>query len=466
MALVAALLNDHDRYTGETPVVPPPDAIIVSGDLMQGARIGQANWEQVVRDQYSVAEDFLDQLARRFLNNDRRKIVIIPGNHDVCWNTALSSMEVAPDTDPARQNVYAVLNEPETNYRWSWRDLELYRIVNPAIYAARLDAYWNFAERFYASTGLSVDRRRGYQSFDLDNGRIVVAAFDSTHGNDCFAYSGSFEPGVVGRCYLDMRDRQQQPLLKIALWHHSVQGPPTRNDYLDINEVYQLAGHGFQLGLHGHQHAAAAAAYYVHRERAQEMAVVSAGSLCAGFRELPRGINRQYNLIVINDDYSGARVHVREMVEGGHFTRNSGQGFLQGYTDISWQVPLDAAGRKVDVTQQNERRAIEQAELAASRGEWRAAINYIRQAPMPMGSYVRKLAIEVALRGEDWPFLRDLLADSTSDEEVAILVSALTKLGELDKAEQVLASTVNLQEPLRRDLTDRIALLRLMKGPR
>jgi hypothetical protein len=196
------------------------------------------------------------------------------------------------------------------------------------------------------------------------------------------------------------------------------------------------------------------------------MAVVSAGSLCAGYRELPRGVNRQYNLIVINDDYTGARVHVREMVEGGHFSRKSGHGFLQGYTDISWQVSLDPAGRNVDVVQQNERRAIEQAELSAGHGEWSAAVNHIRRARTPIGSYARKIAVEAALRSEDWPFLKTLLAGSTSDEEVAILISALTHLGELDEAEQILAGAVALEEPLRRSLTERIAIQRLMKGPR
>lgn len=39
-SLIAALLTDGDRYLGETPAVPPPGAIVVSGDLIQGA----ANW--------------------------------------------------------------------------------------------------------------------------------------------------------------------------------------------------------------------------------------------------------------------------------------------------------------------------------------------------------------------------------------------------------------------------------------
>jgi predicted MPP superfamily phosphohydrolase len=466
-ALVAALINDQDRYVGETPAVPQPDAIIVSGDLMQGAALGQPNWEQAVRDQYHVAEDFLDQLTKRFLGGDRSKVAIIPGNHDVCWNTALDSMEVAADTDPARRNVYATLNEPGTSYRWSWKELQLYRIADANRYAARLDAYWEFVERFYSTTEIRIDRHRGYQLFDLDDGRIVIAAFDSTHGNDCFCYSGSFKPGVVGRCYLDLRDREQHAMLKVALWHHSVQGPPTRVDYLDISEVYQLAGHGFQLGMHGHQHVAAAAAYYVHRERSQEMAVVSAGSLCAGYRELPRGINRQYNLIVVNDDYSGARIHVREMVEGGHFTRASGQGFLQGYTDIAWQVPLDAAGRQIDLAKQNERRTIEKAEHALGNGNWQAALNYIHRVPMPVGSYPRRIGVEAALQGKDWPFLKSLLAGADTDKEKTIYITSLTELGELDEAEKALTDVASVPEaPLKRSLEERIALARLMKESR
>ena len=132
---------------------------------------------------------------------------------------------------------------------------------------------------------------RGYQLFPLDEGRIIVAAFDSIHNNDCFSYSGALAPGAVGRCYLETRVFQHPPRLKIGVWHHSLQGPPMNVDYMNIDEVHELAGHGFQLGLHGHQHVAAESAYYVRRAQAQKIAVVSAGSLCAGSRELPRGVN-------------------------------------------------------------------------------------------------------------------------------------------------------------------------------
>jgi hypothetical protein len=42
------------------------------------------------------------------------------------------------------------------------------------------------------------------------------------------------------------------------------------------------------------------------------MVVVSAGSLCAGTCDIPRGVSREYNVIEIDPSYAKARVHVRE----------------------------------------------------------------------------------------------------------------------------------------------------------
>ena len=62
-SLLAALLADRDRYAGETPRIPPPSAIVVSGDLIQGARIDAPNWQQSIKDQYAVADNFLTALC-------------------------------------------------------------------------------------------------------------------------------------------------------------------------------------------------------------------------------------------------------------------------------------------------------------------------------------------------------------------------------------------------------------------
>ncbi|MBT9445623.1 MAG: metallophosphoesterase [Hyphomonadaceae bacterium] len=463
--LLAALLNDQDRCRSETPAIPSPDAIVVSGDIIQGAKLDQENWQLAIEEQYAAAEDFLCNLTAKLLDGDRSRMILVPGNHDVCWNTAYDAMQRVPDGDPARKNIRRALDQPGSDLRWSWSKLDLFRITAPDKYARRLEAYRAFLQRFYFGVPLTspIQPDRGFQLFDLDGGRIVVAALDSIYGNDCFAYSGGFAPGLVGSCYMELRERPVQPMLKMGVWHHSVQGPPRHDDYMDVSEVYSLAGHGFQLGLHGHQHVAAASAYYIHRQQAQEMAVVSGGSLCAGARELPRGVNRQYNVVVIRDDYLGARLHVREMGDGGHFSRKMSAEFVEGFVELEWQPPLDPAGRVVDVDVANERSAVESAEAALGRRDPDAALSILKKVRLPAGSYARRLAADIANRIEDWKFLAELLQQPTSQEESTLLVSALMNLGEFAAAKLALAGA-GLQPAMATALNDRIEVMQKMRG--
>ena len=178
-SLIAALLGDSDRYLGETPPVPQPGAIVVSGDLIQGAPVGADGWQDAMRDQYRVAGAFLDQLAKRFLAGDRSKLIIVPGNHDVCWNTSFAAMERVPE-DRWPKDVRVALVERDSDYRWSWRERALYRVHDHDAYALRTGFYWDFVETFYKGVVLPIpiDRNRGYQLFELLDRTIVVAAFE------------------------------------------------------------------------------------------------------------------------------------------------------------------------------------------------------------------------------------------------------------------------------------------------
>jgi hypothetical protein len=85
-----------------------------------------------------MAEDFLDELVRRFLDGDRSRLIMIPGNHDIDWNTAFAALEpVQPSDSPA--NLSASLHAENSEYRWDWKTLTLYRIADPALYARRLE---------------------------------------------------------------------------------------------------------------------------------------------------------------------------------------------------------------------------------------------------------------------------------------------------------------------------------------
>jgi hypothetical protein len=464
-SLVAALLADRDRYMGETPIVPPPDAIIVSGDLIQGAPVGHTEWHELMDDQYRVAGVFLDHLTQRFLHGDRTRLIMVPGNHDVCWNTSFGSMERVPDSEYP-SDVRAALIATDSTYRWSWRELALYRIRNASEYARRMDAYWNFAEGFYAGVPLllPIDRQRGFQLFELCGRQIVVAAFDSTDGNDCFGYSGAIPRGAVARCDLALRDIRHSYDLRIAVWHHSIQGPPLREDYMEVGQVHEMVGLHFQLGMHGHQHVAAATTQYVHLSESRPMAVVSAGSLCAGLRELPRGINRQYNLVVIEDDFRHARVHVREMVEGEQFSRKSGGAFPEGFVEVSWEAPTDIMGREVHAGEENVRRAIQQADEALHSGNPGMALELLQDVELTPASHARSIAIQAALKLRDWVRLGIMIAEPQSPEETVLLVSALIQGNALDKAAAVLARRREIDPATRRELEGQIATRRIMRA--
>ncbi|HVX83332.1 MAG TPA: metallophosphoesterase [Phycisphaerae bacterium] len=464
-SLIAALLDDHDRYRLEVPPVRSPDAIIVSGDLVQGVRIGTENFALQTRAQYEVAEQLLDVLCRRFIDGDRRRLILIPGNHDVCWNTARASMEELPVKEyPA--DIRGALLQQDSPYRWSWKDRKLYRVRDTITYNKRLDHYWDFVEGFYKdiSLALPIDRSRGYQLFVVDNDRIVIAAFDSLTGNDCFGYSGAIQTGAVARCNIQLRDMEKHFSLKIAVWHHSIQGPPLREDYMDVRQVNEMAGLGFQLGLHGHQHIAATTTHYIHLNERRAMGVISGGSLCAGFNELPRGTNRQYNVIVIGDDYAKARLHVREMVEGEQFSSKRNGAFTEGYCDISWQPPRDTAGRIIDAAANANREIVLKAEAALRGGCPHDALALLQDASKPPASYARDIAIQAATQAKDWrELLRILRTPSTIDEHV-LVVTALTQIGHLTAAEKALSVINGITESLRKELTDQIFLKRMMSN--
>jgi hypothetical protein len=462
--LVAALLADRDRYLGDTPVIPPPDAIIVSGDLIKGSPIAHSTREEDILSQYRTAGKFLDHLTGRLLNGDRSKLVIVPGNHDVCWNTSLDSMERVPDNEYP-DDVRIALMEPDSNYRWSWKERALYRIRDADTYARRMNPYWDFVREFYAGVPLlkGIDRHRGYQLFELHDRHIIVAAFDSITGNDCFRFSGEIPRGAVARCALELRDISHSYDVRIAVWHHSTQGPPSHDDYMDISQLYEMIGFGFQIGIHGHQHFAAATTYYVHLSERQSMAVIGAGSLCAGARELPRGINRQYNLIVIDEDFRHARVHVREIVEGEQFTRKSNGAFLEGYAELALMAHTDSAGRVIDTKQSNTRVAVLQAESALRSGQASKAIEFLKTVELLPGSHARRIAIDAAVKSEDWNFLLETIAQPQTTEEAVFLISGLIEIGNFAKAEAVLNSYQGIDAATRSDIEGRIEIKRTLR---
>jgi 3',5'-cyclic AMP phosphodiesterase CpdA len=129
-SLLSALLADKDRYLFETPEIREPDAAIISGDIIQGVTLHTPDYALELERQYDVAHNFLANLADRFFSGDRSRILVVPGNHDVCWNTAHNAMtELVPENPPIQAD--AGLFQASSNLRWNWKTRTIFKVKSP-----------------------------------------------------------------------------------------------------------------------------------------------------------------------------------------------------------------------------------------------------------------------------------------------------------------------------------------------
>ncbi len=446
-------MADRDRYVCEVPRIRPPDAIVVSGDLIQGVRINTPDWENEITQQYEVCHDFLVALTDRFLAGDRSKVVLVPGNHDVAWPIAAASMEVVDDAalrlDPASFG-------PKREHRWDWEKRQLYRIKNRIRYNERFDFYRSFVARFYHDVPLAypIAADSHFQLFELAEGRIVVAGFNSCFGNDCFAFHGCIPDSAIAEAHLLLRAREAQYELKMAVWHHNVEGAPYVSDYMDIDSVYRMIGGGFRLGLHGHQHRSDIGQRVIRIPAQEPMLVVSAGSLCAGPRDLPTGVNRQYNVIELDDTFTSACVHIREIAVSSVFgqarrTELGGHSFVK--FDLSASPPTGASNRAT-ATDAREANAVAAAERFSAMANYSAAVDQLLPWAKQSG-YPRTLMVDALNKGLLWDRLHTLVSPPLAIGELLLLVDAFCRLKRFDDAE---ATLEEFAEPLEVSTPQRI----------
>jgi hypothetical protein len=454
--LISALISDQERYTRENPKIRAPEAIVVSGDLIQGVPLNFPNFQKELKLQYRIAREFLEELVKRFLAGDKSKIVIIPGNHDVDWNTAFAAMREF-DSDQIPNDFAKGLFSESSKYRWDWKNRRAYQIIDDELYNDRLEAFWSFFEDFYKDVpGLfSVKSRTDVNLWVLNDNRIAVAAFNSCEGNDCFAFHGSIKKEAVASSHIAFHDSGNFEL-RIAVWHHNIDGPPYRSDYMDVDLVKGMIGRGFRIGMYGHQHKAQAAPYQIWLPSKERMAVISAGSLCAGARELPRGFNRQYNIVEIAEDLKSVKVHVREMSVSNLFGRGSFPE-LGGKTfaELNWELPVNEVGQHINVNFNRRISTVQSAERLNHEGDGPAAFEKLRQLDLAHLSYERRLFLNIAQQLERWSTIVDLTSPPLSIEELVLRFNSLLKLHRSDDATNALdkySKSLGLDAATERDL--------------
>ncbi|KTC01161.1 hypothetical protein AO386_23520 [Pseudomonas syringae ICMP 11292] len=445
--LLSALVRDRDSYVlGDNPI-RAPDAIVVSGDIVQGVSLKASNGQASLQAQYDEAEQFLRKLAIEMVDGDHSRVVIVPGNHDIDWQLAKKAMRLVEVGDlPA--NVLGALQEPNSIYRFSWATREVFQIVDMDQYSKRLDAFWSFFASFYSGVTnlLRVVPGSDANVYSLHGGRIGVAAFNSCHGNDCFAFHGSIPAKIIAQTYLDMRDLGPFELA-VAVWHHNLEGPPYRSDYMDIEIVRAMIGRGFRVGMYGHQHRAQVSVQSLKLAASETMAILGTGALCAGGGELPNGSNRQYSIVEINDDLCSAKVHVREVTASDLFGPSALSEFeRQASRDVAWDRPTNSLGVPIDTGLRAISTATEQAERLIKQSLHGDAFTILWPLRDKLSAYGRRLLIIAAECSRNWAGLVVLTLVPTTIEELVKGVDARVRLGDFGPAASILEQFANVLE--------------------
>ena len=143
--LYQKMVDDCDRYVKLG--IEKPNIIVVSGDLIRGGKPDE------IIQQYVEAKNFLEDLTEFFLNKDKSRIVIVPGNHDVDWNVTKSLMiPLANESDEEKKDYKKTLDlflrERAPKVRWNWDDQRLYSFKDDRAYDTRFRFFLIFTTPF------------------------------------------------------------------------------------------------------------------------------------------------------------------------------------------------------------------------------------------------------------------------------------------------------------------------------
>ena len=446
--LLPALVSDATRWDVEG--IPRPELIVVSGDLVQGAALDARDPDAEVDAQYREVGDFLKRLGEEFLDSDRSRIVIVPGNHDVHWPRSLDGMK---PIDPCPDGIATKSCQPTSGLRWNWANRQAYRISDQGLYESRFEHFRRFRKDFYKGIEPSpfVCGDDDLLFFEYPELGLLVAGFSSWHGNDCFCHVGEIAPTSLA---LSQRLVARSSMaVTVAVWHHSIAGGPRKHDYMDQRVVHRLIDFGFTVGLHGHQHYPGAAPFELHLPNLTSMAVVGAGSLAVGDKELPMGERRQFNVVVIDPDSESITVHVRGMSAAGVFTGSHRDDF-GGNTYIRLNLPAARTdGRSSKVWHR-----LDEAMTAVAERRYEEVLALLADIPPSRSTEKRRIEIK-ALRGlERHGQLVELLSPPQNVGEAVEVVSLLLDARRFDDARDLLQASRSLLTPsLFNDLTATIA---------
>lgn len=307
------------------------DAIVISGDLTSTGSL--AEFERLLHPLRS-------QVRKLVKNEDLRRVVLVPGNHDVNWSQDVY-LSIPPYLhDEVRHREWRrVAHEDiqalggDSKYR-EYRTAEnsQYFELDDARYQDRMKNFEWFYKEFYQNPESPENRADGSpngKASETDDVHfkemqigvvtdewsvhridgVAIFGFNSCHRNDRLHRGAKIHHGAImdARRWADENGISTHK--RVAVWHHGVGAEGGAVDELPMADLGALYNAGFRVGLHGHTHRQAQQANEnLFRSR---FVVVSAGSLGATSEERPDAVGNQFNIITLSESFVRLEVFER-----------------------------------------------------------------------------------------------------------------------------------------------------------
>ena len=280
------------------------DFIVVSGDL--AARARPSEYDELLTFTREVLQGYLR------VREDRRRIIFVPGNHDVDWSAQLgdplviSELLAAPAgaerleryirdyrVDPARSGVRQIVSKYG---HLEWLKLDGVRS------GARFANVQRFLDEFYDGALGPNDRRldlvhpaegHDWSAHVFPEEQVAFYGFNSCFLNDRYWTGAAISREAIANA-TSHAGEHADGFLRVAVWHHGIHSDSYRPDYLNQADLDELIVSGFHVGFHGHTHKAASAQLGWLGDR---FVLVSTGSLGANQEQRPDAIGKQFSIV-------------------------------------------------------------------------------------------------------------------------------------------------------------------------
>ena len=273
------------------------DYLVVSGDITNRA----------TPQEFEKARELVSSLIERFELTAER-CILVPGNHDLDWNTEVYKWEKKRQVDASRLKPGTFIEE-HTGYLL--RDEAKYR-----------ERFKNFSQHFYhplMQKEYPLAPEEQCLSLLFRETRLQFLAMNSAWEIDEYfpERSSISEPSLsrgldaANRELAEARKRgeleEDARVLRIAVWHH----PITGNEKIQADAFLgRLLQADVRVCLHGHVHEDRAdLVNYV--DPVRRLHIVGAGSFGAPTHERPESVPRLFNLLEVDRDLRRMRVHTR-----------------------------------------------------------------------------------------------------------------------------------------------------------